>query len=69
MTYIVDKLQNPQAANDLLDAVESAILERVDVAESFEPFRSLKERRYSYYRIYIDNYVIYSRNVKDLNIN
>lgn len=46
VTYIVDKLQNPQAANDLLDAVESAILERVDVAESFEPYRSLKERRY-----------------------
>jgi toxin ParE1/3/4 len=36
--YIADKLQNPQAANDLLAAVESAILERVDVAESFEPY-------------------------------
>lgn len=31
--YIADKLQNPQAANDLLAAVESAILERVDVAD------------------------------------
>lgn len=57
--YIADKLQNPQAANDLLDAVESAILEHVDVAESFEPYHSLKERRYPYYRIYVDNYVIY----------
>ena len=59
ITYIAEKLQNPQAANDLLDAVESAILERVDIAESFEPYHSLKERCYPYYRIYVDNYVIY----------
>lgn len=59
VTYIIDKLQNPQAAIDLLNEVETAILERVDNAESFEPYRSLKERQYSYYRIYINNYVIY----------
>ena len=59
VTYIADKLRNPQAANDLLDAVEAAILARVDVAESFEPYHSLKERHYPYYRIYVDNYVIY----------
>lgn len=59
ITYIADKLGNPQAANDLLDAVESAILERVDDAESFEPYCSLKERRYQYYRIYVKNYVVY----------
>lgn len=57
--YIAEKLLNPQAANDLLDAVEAAILARVDVAESFEPYHSLKERRYPYYRIYVDNFVIY----------
>ena len=49
VTYIADKLRNPQAA----------ILARVDVAESFEPYHSLKERHYPYYRIYVDNYVIY----------
>lgn len=59
VTYIAKYLMNPQAANDLLYAVESAILARVDVAESFEPYHSLKERRYPYYRIYVDNYVIY----------
>lgn len=59
ITYIADELQNPQAANDLLDTVESAILERVDIAESFEAYHSLKERRHPYYRIYVDNYVIY----------
>lgn len=59
ITYIAEKLKNPKAANDLLDKVESAIIERLPVAESFEPFHSVRERRYSYYRIYVDNYIIY----------
>lgn len=57
--YISDVLHNPKAANDLLDAVESAILERLLIAESFEPYHSLKERRYKYYRIYVKNFVVY----------
>ena len=59
ITYIAEKLKNPKAANDLLDKVESAIMERLPVAESFEPYHSVRERRYSYYRIYVDNYIIY----------
>lgn len=59
VTYILEKLENPQAANDLIHAVEQAILERLPVAESFEPYHSLGERKYPYYRIYIKNYVIY----------
>lgn len=59
VTYIAEKLKNPKAANDLLDKVESAIMERLTVAESFEPYHSVRERRYSYYRIYVDNYIIY----------
>ena len=59
ITYIVEKLKTPKAANDLLDKVESAIMERLPVAESFEPYHSVRERRYSYYRIYVDNYIIY----------
>ena len=59
VTYISENLQNPQAANNLLDAVEKAILDRLLVAESFEPYYSMKERRYPYYRIYVKNYVIY----------
>lgn len=31
-------------ANDLLDAVENAIMERLPVAEAFEPYHSVKER-------------------------
>lgn len=59
ITYISETLQNPQAANDLLDCVEKAIIARQSIAESFEPFYSLKERQYPYYRIYVRNYVIY----------
>ena len=59
VTYISETLQNPQAANNLLDLVEKAIMERLPVAESFEQFHSMKERRYPYYRIYVKNYVVY----------
>ena len=59
VTYILEKLKNPKAANDLLDKVEAAIMERLPVAESFEPYYSIRERRYAYYRIYVDNYIIY----------
>ena len=51
--YIAENLCNPQAANELLDEVESAILERVPIAQAFEPYHSMKERRYPYYRIYV----------------
>ena len=59
VTYILEKLKNPKAANDLLVKVEAAIMERLPVAESFEPYYSIRERRYAYYRIYVDNYIIY----------
>lgn len=59
VTYIAENLKNPQAANDLLDKVETAILERLPIAESFEPYHSVRERRYTYYRIYVDHFVIY----------
>lgn len=59
LTYISSTLENPQAANNLLDEVEKKIIERLPNAESFEVYHSLKERRYPYYRIYVKNFVIY----------
>ncbi len=59
VTYIAETLKNPKAANDLLDKVEAAIMERLPLAESFEPYHSVRERRYSYYCIYVDNFIIY----------
>ena len=58
ITYIAEKLKNPKAASDLLDKVEAAIMECLPVAESFEPYYSVRERKYTYYRIYVDNYTI-----------
>lgn len=58
ITYIAEKLKNPKAASDLLDKVEKAILDRLPVAESFEPYHSIRERKYAYYRIYVDNFTI-----------
>lgn len=57
--YFSEVLNNVDAANDLIDAVESAIMKRVPNAESFEPYYSKKERKYPYYRIYVKNYTIY----------
>ena len=59
IVYIAEELHNEKAANDLLDEVEVAILERQPVAESIESYRSLRERRYPYYRIYVKNFVVY----------
>lgn len=59
IVYIADKLHNVKAANDLIDEVERAILERQPVAESFETYHSFRERRYPYYRIYVKNFVVY----------
>jgi len=57
--YIKNELQNSKAANDLIDAIEKSILERVPICESFEPYKSRRERKYPYYRIYVKNYVVY----------
>ena len=59
ITYIAGTLKNSKAASDLLDKVEAAIMERLPVAESFEPYHSVRERKYTYYRIYVDNYTVY----------
>ena len=57
--YIADHLDNRQAANELIDAVEEAILERLPNAEAFEQYHSRKERQYPYYRIYVKNFIVF----------
>jgi len=57
--YISNKLQNPAAAENLVDLIQNAIRERSTCAEAFESYHSLKERQYSYYRIYVKNYMIF----------
>jgi hypothetical protein len=57
--YIANRLKNPQAAGDLIDATEKAILERLPDAEAFEPYHSRKDRQYPYYRIYVKNFIVF----------
>lgn len=57
--YIVYRLHNPDAAEQLIDAVEKAIYERLPVAESFEPYRGIKERELPYYWIEVNNFIVF----------
>ena len=57
--YIAHRLQNPSAAERLVDEVEQAIERRRDCAEAFEPFPTTKARRHPYYRIFVRNYTIF----------
>ena len=57
--YIAFEKLNPTAAIKLVDAVEAAIVERLPIAESFETYPSLFERKHPYYRIYVDNFIVF----------
>lgn len=57
--YSSISLQNPIAAEDFVDAVETAIYERLSCAEAFEPYHSVREREHPYYRIQVKNYTIF----------
>ncbi len=59
ISYIRNTLRNPQAADELIDDVEKAILERLPCCESFEPYHSKRNREFPYYRIYVSNFIIY----------
>lgn len=58
-SWKTEKLKNPKAASDLLNKVEKAIRDRFPAAEFFEPYHSIRERKYAYYRIYVVNFIIY----------
>lgn len=59
INYIVFKLKNHQAADNLIYNIETAIMDRLKNAESFETYQSTKDRKHPHYRIYIKNYIIY----------
>ncbi len=58
--YIAFKKKNPKAAQDLLDNVEKAIVERSENnPEGYEKVSSKRKRDYPYYRIYVGDYIVY----------
>lgn len=50
-SYIRDDLSNPKAANDLLDAVEEAILERLPVCERKRGFYEKKRNKKTFFSV------------------
>jgi len=57
--YIANNLQNPSAALRLVEETEKAIRLRLENPLAFEPYRSNRDRKYPYYRIYVSNYTVY----------
>ena len=57
--YITYRLRNPIAAENLVEAVEAAIYQRLPKAEAFEPYHSTRERKYPYYRIQVKNFTVF----------
>lgn len=55
---ISDVLQNPDTASKFADKLEGAILKRSNYPRSFERLYPY-EGSPAYYRIYVDNYVVY----------
>lgn len=59
VSYIINVLNNPKATEKLIRETEKAILERAKSPVSFEPYRSDKQRKDLYYRIYVRNYTVF----------
>lgn len=57
--YIAYILQNPTAAQQLLEETEHAILKRLESPLSFEQYYSVKDRKHPYYCIRIRNYTVF----------
>ena len=57
--YISITLNNPEAADRLIDDVRQAIHVRLQNPESNEKWASPKQRALPYYRIYVRNYIVF----------
>ena len=65
-SYIANTLQNPAAAEKLINDVEAAILERLECPLAFKPYLSSKNRDLEYYRINIRNYSVFYVVIDDI---
>lgn len=57
--YMIFKLKNEIVARNFIDEVENAIKERANNPNYYEKYYSRKERKDTYYRIYVNNYIIF----------
>ncbi len=57
--YISINLSNPEAADDFINKLERAIIKRLENPLAFEAYPSARQRKHSYYRIYVGNYTAF----------
>ena len=57
--YITANLQNPSAAERLVDDIEATVYKRLEAPLAFAPFRSSKKRPHPYYRINVRNVSVF----------
>lgn len=57
--YISYNLKNKKAAERLLYKISKAIIIRSRNPEIYETYKSKNHRKYTWYRIYVDNYTIF----------
>ena len=57
--YIKYKLKNTNAAKTFIENVENSIISRSTNPKNFEIYKSIKNRKYSWYRIYVGNFIIF----------
>lgn len=56
--YISNKLKNKIAAEKLLENISGAIINRsINLSECVE-YKSVKNRKYKWYKIYVKNYIV-----------
>ena len=59
MNYIIYKLNNVIAANNLIDKIEYEIKKRASNPENYEKYKTCKNRKNTYYKLYINNYIVF----------
>ena len=59
VSYIANELNSPLAAKRFIDEVESAINKRLGAPKAYEQYKSVKNRKYPYYRIKVKNYYVF----------
>ena len=58
--YIAYKKKSPKAAQDLMNNVEKAIIDRAENnPEGYDKVPSKRKHEYPYYRIYVGDYIVY----------
>ena len=57
--YIKYRLKNEIAANNFVNKLEKEIKQRAFSPDSYEEYISIRNRKNTYFRIYVDNYTVF----------